>query len=231
MAETKFRRASDEPPDSQGPAFQRFLESMKIDFYKWHDGIGYDLDAFNEMNRSELKQVEDLLISRKDSNWRDVEALAALNTPFAVQALRDCLQSHNLECRLFAAKFLKEMGIEDQVEEVVIQTLPDTKIGNGLTFALSLAKTYPTEAIRQCILSTALTGNDDVRVHCAAMSLFLYGKAKSDFDPNNTIIYDFHEKDLAIRMKHFIELCRLVGVNPSAILTQLQVKPGNLNQI
>jgi len=191
---------------------------MKIDYYKWHDGVGYDLDALIELNSSELTQVEDLLISRKDSDWRDVEALAALNTPFSIQALKECLTSPNLECRLFAVRFLKEMNIEDHIEEVVVTTLAQTAIGNGLTYALNLAKTYPTEKIRHEILRCALIGNDDIRVHCAAMALFLYGQAKTDFDSDQKIVFEFHEKDLPARTRIFERLCAMVGVNPINLL-------------
>ena len=87
-----FKRSSYFPDPSKKPAFQRFLDSMKIGYIEWHDGIGYDLDALNEMTPDELRQVEELVIRRKDSDWRDVETLAALNTPFTIQALKDCLQ-------------------------------------------------------------------------------------------------------------------------------------------
>lgn len=198
---------------------RRFMESMNIDFYKWHDGIGYDLDALNELTKEEIAQIEALLISRKDSDWRDVEALAALNTPFSIQALKDCLNSPNLECRLFAAKFLKEMGIADYIEEVVIRTLPQTTIGNGLTYALWLIKENPvTESIRRAVLRSAMIGNDDIRVHCAAMALYLYGKAASDFDTDKKIIYEFHEKDPAARRRIFERLCQMVGVNARDVL-------------
>lgn len=218
MPSTGFKRESSAPEPVKGKAYERFMESMKIDFYKWHDGVGYDLDALNEMNSAELQQVEDLLISRKDSDWRDVEALAALNTPFSIQALRDCLASPNVECRLFAVRFLKELGIEDHIEELVVRTLPETTIGNGLTYALFLAKTYPTEKIRREVLCAALTGNDDIRLHCAAMALFLYGISRSDFDTEYKIIYEFREKELPVRRDIFARLCAMVGVNPDELL-------------
>jgi hypothetical protein len=170
------------------------------------------------LNSADLKQVEDLLISRKDSDWRDVEGLAALNTPFSIQALKECLVSPDLECRLFAAKFLKEMNIEDHIEEVVVNTLAQTSIGNGMTYALYLAKTYPTERIRQAVLRCTLLGNDDIRVHCAAMALFLYGVSKSEFDYDFKIIYEFHEKDFETRKQIFERLCAMVGVNPIDLL-------------
>ena len=34
----------------------RFIESMKIDYEKWHDGIGYDLKALAEANREEREK-------------------------------------------------------------------------------------------------------------------------------------------------------------------------------
>jgi hypothetical protein len=199
-------------------ALQRFLDSMKIGYNEWHDGIGYDLNALKKMSPEELKQVEELILTRKDSDWRDVEALAALNTPSTIQALKDCLQSNNFDARLFATKYLKEMGIEDHVEEIVINTLPETKIGVGMTYALTLAETYPTERIRQTVLRCALVGNDDIRIHCAAMALHLYGKAHSNFDSKQKIIFEFRNPDLTTRMKSFRRLCSLVGVKPDDVL-------------
>lgn len=69
------------------PALERFLQSMKIGHTEWHDGTGYDLKALRELSGEEVKQVENVLVSRKDWDWRDVEALAAVNTPWAIEAL------------------------------------------------------------------------------------------------------------------------------------------------
>ncbi len=213
-----FQRSSYIPNPSRKSALLRFLDSMKIGYFEWHDGIGYDLDALNEMTREELKQVEELMISQRDRDWREVETLAALNTPFTIQALKDDLESNNFDVRLFAVKYLKEMGIEDHIEDVVVKTLPLTKIGDGLTYALSLAETYPTERIRKTVLRCALIGNDDIRIHCAAMTLFLYGRASTNFDSNQKIVFEFREPDLAKRMVPFTELCRQIGVDPLEVI-------------
>ncbi len=218
MRAAEFKRESSDPQPATGKAYDRFMESMKIDFYKWHDGIGYDLDALNELDDRELQELEALLISRKDSDWRDVEALAALNTPPSIQALRDTLASPNRECRLMAARYLKDLNIEDHIEEVVVRTLPETTIGDGMSYALMLAKLYPTENIRRQVLRCALIGKDDIRVHCAAMALFLYGVSKSEFDCDFKIIYEFHEKDVEARRRIFERLCAMVGVGPSGLL-------------
>jgi hypothetical protein len=213
-----FQRTSGAPNPSSKPAMERFLQSMNIGYMEWHDGIGYDLDTLKEMNLKELNQVESLILSRKAQDWRDVKALAALNTPFTIQALKDSLASNNFDVRLFAVKFLKEMDIEDHIEEIVVNTLPLTKIGDGLTFALSLAEKFPTQRIRQTVLSCALNGNDDIRIHCAAMALFLYGKSKSNFDSSFKIVFEFRNPDRAQRLAPFIELCKLIGIDSSTVI-------------
>jgi hypothetical protein len=213
-----FQRVSSAPTPSQGPALERFHKSMRIGYLEWHDGIGYDLDALTQMSQYDLKTIETLMISRKDQDWRDVEALAALSTNRSVAALQECLHSHNNEVKLFAVKFLKEMEIADHVEEVVLETLPETKIGEGMTFALDLAKRYPTERIKQKVLWCSLNGNDDLRIHCAALTLYLYGVASSDFDSSYTVIFEFREPDRAKRIKPFRELCGLVGVDPEEFI-------------
>jgi hypothetical protein len=215
-----FQRISGPPEPSSKPALERFLQSMKIGYIEWHDGIGYDLDALNEMTAKELKQVESLILARKGQDWRDVEALAELNTPFTIQALKECLKSNNFDVRLFAVKFLKEMNIVDKVEDIVVNTLPLTKIGDGLTFALSLAEKYPTERIRQTVLRCVLNGNDDIRIHCAAMTLYLYGKAKTNFDTSFKIVFEFRNPGRAQRLAPFVELCGLIGVDPGNLMIE-----------
>lgn len=207
-----FKPAKQPPPPS--PALERFLKSMKIGFIEWHDGIGYDLEALKELGPHELKQVEALLISQKDADWRDVDALAALKTGPAITALKECLQSPNIDVRLFAVRHLKEMNVVDRIEEIVVATLPDTKIGAGLTYALALAQQYPSERIRQKVLWCCLNGNDDIRVHCAAMALFLYGKTSSNFDMSYQIIFEFRTSDRSQRLAPFEKLCELIGVEP-----------------
>lgn len=213
-----FQRVSSPPTPSQGSALERFHKSMRIGYLEWHDGIGYDLDALIQMNNEDLRTIEALLISRKDRDWRDVEGLAALGTTRSVAALHECLHSSNNDVKLFAVKFLREMEIADRVEEVVLETLPHTKIGEGMTFALDLAEKYPTERIKQKVLWCSLNGNDDIRIHCAAMALYLYGVSTSNFDSNYRVIFEFREPSRAKRLKSFFELCGYIGVDPEEFL-------------
>ena len=72
--------------DFPNSPLDRFRKSMTIDYEKWHDGIGYDLNALNEATPEERDMITNMLISR-DLDWRDVEALASLDTPRAREVL------------------------------------------------------------------------------------------------------------------------------------------------
>jgi hypothetical protein len=132
--------------------------------------------------------------------------------------LKDCLESPNLDCRLFAVRYLKEMNILDRVDQVVTATLPLTKIGEGMYLALTLARDYPSEAIKHIMLWCSLNGNESIRVHCAAMALFLYHMTNVEFDVNQKIVYEFHEPDRQKRIEPFTRLCNMININPEPFL-------------
>jgi len=83
----------------------RFIESMNIDFEKWHDGIGYDIDALKEKNNEERKEIERILIDRDRRDWRDIEALAILNTPVARSTILISLLGDNNEVNMAVLRF------------------------------------------------------------------------------------------------------------------------------
>ena len=144
-----------------------------------------------------------------------MDALAALHTPAAIQALRECLHSPNIDCRLIAVRHLKVMGIEDQVEAVVLATLEETRIGVGLSYALSLIQDYPTERLKQKLVWCALNGHEDLRVLCAMSALYLYGKTASPYDNSHRFIFGLKEPDLGKRLEAFGELCRWLDLDPN----------------
>src|SRR5881394_954929 len=67
-------------------AYDRFLASMTMDLEKWREGIGYDVDLLGELEEPELVQVIAKLASGSD--WRDVEALAAIAGLESIDAAR-----------------------------------------------------------------------------------------------------------------------------------------------
>ena len=60
---------------------------MMINYEKWHDGVGYDIEAVREAKPDERDEIEKLLINRNPLDWRDIEALAALGSTNSRKAL------------------------------------------------------------------------------------------------------------------------------------------------
>ncbi|MEO6244139.1 MAG: hypothetical protein ABIQ12_01780, partial [Opitutaceae bacterium] len=114
----------------------RFKASMAIDYEKWHDGIGYDLDLIKQASPDELKAIEDLLIPRRTSDWRDVEALAALDSPRAKEALKAAARSGDTQVRMAVHSHAPETMTEPQRIASLVQALEQGDLYGGLTAAL-----------------------------------------------------------------------------------------------
>ena len=92
-------------------AYQRFIASMTVDFDKWHDGTGYDLQALAELRGQDRQDVESLLLSRAGGDWRDKEALAAIGSARAIRGLEtQRTNGQTLRDRIDAASHLLEPG-------------------------------------------------------------------------------------------------------------------------
>ena len=197
--------------------YQRFLDSMNIDYSKWHDGVGYDLDALRKLSPDEQTKVENIVIERGVNDWRDIDALAEIGSEKALSALKNALQSETYEVRIRAVERLSEKGIisEREIETILVETLPLVDILNGQTFTLLLAEEYPTPAVKRVLLWCTLHGNEDIRVHAAALIYFLYGIAASSFDWDHRPFYlRFNDENMSNRKLAYDELCKEIQVDP-----------------
>ncbi len=163
---------------------KRFKDSLNLNYDQWHDGEGYDLEALKQLRGSERVIAENILLSRKSSDWRDIEALDALGTEKALEELNRALFSKRVEVRVEAAERLGRRGkIEaDDMENLIIQSLDEATYFNGMTRVLRLVEQYPSQRVRAKIRSCAINGNEDIRVHSAAMYHFLSACTESPFD-------------------------------------------------
>ena len=199
---------------TQSEAYQRFLKSLQIDYEKWHDGEGYDLDAMSKLEGDERNEVERLLVDRlrTEPDWREIEALGALNTANARLAIRAALQCNDTKTRLHAAEELMDMGEEVDLDPIILEALRTTGIYGGASYAIDLAEKYPSAAVRKGLLDVALNGDPEVRVNAAALSLFLAGQADEAFDWNHRPFFlRFGEDDPNEVRAAYDELCRRIG--------------------
>jgi len=198
----------------------RFAASMNIDYEKWHDGIGYDLDAIREATPGERAQIEAMVLARGVQDWRDLEALEVLNTPKAVTAIRATLKSGNPELRLRAARALAhEPEGEATREAAIVHAIDHADVFSGLTQALDAAAQHTSQSVKDALFRACLKGPSVTAVHTAALLLYLFGKASEPFDmAQRPFFLKFSTEVKADRIAPFKELCAKLGVDAAQYL-------------
>jgi hypothetical protein len=212
--------APSDPPDMGGgrnaapnSLLVRFEQSLWIDHEKWREGIGYDLDAIREASLGERELIEDLLLERGLHDWRDVEALAVVNSPRAREALRSAVASRDYEVALAVARFAPDLLDEAERTAVIVRGLEGAKFFGGLSQALKLAVDWHPPPVIETLLQGALRRDGDVAVHFAAMLMFLHGQAETDFDwDKRPFFLTFKTRDKKERAAAFRKLCHKIGV-------------------
>jgi hypothetical protein len=205
------------PPSKPSP-LERFRKSMIIDYEKWHDGIGYDLDAIAAASPAERQAIEAALLSRGAKDWRDVEALAALATPAALEVLRGALHHPDPEIRAAVLRYAPGLASDALRTQILIQGIREARFGSGMSSTLSQVAEFHPPSIRKAVLDGALLREGEVAVHLAAMAAFLYGKAQSPFDwEHRPLFLRFREEDPIFRRAAFVELCAWLGADPDSV--------------
>jgi hypothetical protein len=214
------------PPEPSRPtdAYKIFTASTNTGYEQWHDGIGYDLDALTKSTEQERTYVAARLSRRLkggEGDWRDIEALATLKVPETREALEKALPRAKPAMRLHIAQALAAMGTVVEMDRIIADILRRGTYGDGLSLALDLlAVRHATPFLRDVLLDCARNGKPDVRVHAAALSLYLAGKANSPFGWHHRPFFLlFGEEDEAIRERAYEELCRRIGIKPGDTLT------------
>ncbi len=206
-----------EHPTGDSP-HDRVVRSMQIDYEKWHDGIGYDLDAVAEASVSERGAIEQLMRRQDKLGWREVEVLVALDTPSAREFLRKamCGMGTDAETRAAIMRMAPELVEPKTKVASIVDALDSAVIYGGLSQTLDLVeRIHPPEVI-EALLKGTVRREGDVACHYAAMLMFLHGKAKEAFDwDHRPFFLEFNTEDQDHRWKMFLELCGRIGVDPA----------------
>src|SRR5271157_2414874 len=159
----------------------RFEESMNINYEKWHDGIGYDLKALQDSSPKERQQIEEVLLKRNPLDWRDVEALAELGTPLALERLRAAKVDSNPEVRMAVNRFAPDLINNDERASSIVSSLRNATFFGGLSQTLDQVEEFHPQKVIDELLRGCIHREGEVAVHFAAMILFIYGKTKEPF--------------------------------------------------
>jgi hypothetical protein len=213
-ASKKNARAATSRPSSTTP-LGRFEASMIMDYEKWREGIGYDLDALHAASPAERQRIESLLIAQDPVGWREVEALAALDTPRARRALVKAMKEGNAEVRMAVTRHAPQLVPDDTRLDSLLKALRTAEFYGGLSQALDeVEENHPPEVMDE-LLRGLLEREGGVAVHFAAMLFYLHGKATEPFDwAHRPFFLRFHTDDPGERLAVYQELCLILGIDP-----------------
>lgn len=206
--------AMDGLPGANTRRVKKFRESMVMNYERWHDGIGYDLSLLRSANPEERAAIETILLNESITDWRPVEAMHALHTPQCLDKLKSTFAtSTDHEVKLAITQYAGEIFSPEQRSGAIISALKEAPLINGLTAALrQIPQFHPPEIIAQ-LLDSALHREGESAIHCAAMVLFLHGKANSIFDnAHMSFLTRFCLKAPGARAAAYEELCQRIGV-------------------
>src|SRR5581483_4914532 len=119
------------PDPTRSDAANRFLSSMNITYEMWHDGIGYDVDAIKQMTPEERESVEKVLVACCPKDWRDIEALAMIDSPMARSVVESALKSADPHVRREAMKYAGEKADPADRETLMIHAIRTKGIYDG----------------------------------------------------------------------------------------------------
>jgi hypothetical protein len=200
-------------------ALSRFEKSMVIDYVKWHDGDGYDIEALKAARLEEPEATEKLLLDRGVQDWRDVEALVVLDTSPARDLVKAARNHSDHHIRAAVTRYAAELVPDRERTASLVRALTSGKLFGGLSQALDEAAEYHPKEVVDALFKGALHRDGETAVNIAGLLLYVHGKAKEAFDwEQRPFFLRFNTENRAERKAVFLELCEKVGVDPSVYL-------------
>lgn len=202
------------PPPTAGGAFTRFQRSRRIDYGRWREGIGYDLDALAEVTATERAAIMASLIPPSD--WRDVEALVAIGSPEALEALRQAAEHAPTSIRLAILERAPALVPEALRLDMLLRALASADIMNGLSAALDEMEVFHPPAIIAALFAALMEREGDIAYHCAATLAVIHGLIESRLDWSmRPLFLRFNTDDLDQRKAAWHALRQQLGLPPA----------------
>jgi hypothetical protein len=195
---------------------ERFRASMALDYDAWKEGTGYDLSLLHGASPADRAAIESLLLARTPpEDWRDIEALAALDTPRAREVLQATLADPRPAVRLAVHRFAPELLSEQRRAESLVQALATAVTFGGLTETLAEVEQFHPPPVITALLRGLVERDGPTAVHLAAMLYYLHGQADSAFDwTHRPFFLRFHTDDPGERETVVRELCATLRIDP-----------------
>ncbi|MGE3880891.1 MAG: hypothetical protein AB7I19_17665 [Planctomycetota bacterium] len=178
--------AEHRPPQSTSSTLvEQFRASMVIDYDRWREGTGYDLDLIRSASATEREQIELLLVNHGVQDWRDVQALAALRGSRCEEMLVRASASLDTDIRLAVLDYAPDLFDEDRKTEFLVRAIDSAATYGGLTRLLDHIVAFHPPAVMDALWHGLLRRDGKTAVHLAALLLYLHGGAEEPFDWNH----------------------------------------------
>jgi hypothetical protein len=212
-------KQNDSDKASSVTPLRRFEKSMEINYEKWHDGIGYDIEAIRLASQTERKAIEQMLVNHSPRDWRDIEALAEIDTKSAREIIRNSIRDPDPAVRVAITRVAPNLVTKSERSQSIINALEHAEIFGGLSQVLDDIEKYHPIEVKEALAMGILTRKGDVAVLFAGMLFYLYGKAKEPFDMKQRPFFlQFNTENKQERVKAFRELCKQLGIDPQKYL-------------
>jgi hypothetical protein len=205
-------------------AYDRFLRSKQIGYDQWHDGTGYDLDAFAAMTPHERDEEARRAREAVSPDWRDLELLGAHGGEQSIKHLRDLLTHPSIDTRAHALDVLIDRGhtpgaVPDVQLSHIINAI-DNDDDEGLTMVLLLAQDHAGPRAKLALVR-GMIDKPALSLHFAATLLDLAGLSDDTaaFDPKfrPTLLRLLPDNAEADRVAAIQEIARLLKIDISAL--------------
>lgn len=212
--------------ESELTPMRRFENSMLMDCEKWHDGVGYDLDALHAMSPAEQKSAEATMIRRGVRDWRDIEALVCFATPEARAAIKTAIDHPNIEVRNAVMRCAPELVGDSVRTTSLVKGLETASFFGGLSETLDQVADFHPPLIVETLLRGVLRRDGTVAVHFAATLFYIHGQSPEPFDmAHRPFFLRFNTDHRKEREAAFRELCERIGVDAALYLANGKVTP------
>lgn len=193
---------------------ERFLRSMTIDYGRWRDGEGYDLEALAQASPEDRAVIEAAVLLHQPRSWHDVEALALLDTPCSREAILAAREDPDPMTRAAVLRHAPQLLTADDRTAMIVEGLETAEFYAGLSQFLDQAEAWHPPPVIEALFRGVLRSQGEVAVHFAAMLMYLHGRAAEPFDWElRPFFLRFHTADPGERETAFRELCRRIGAD------------------
>jgi hypothetical protein len=218
----KLNQTTASARSSSSLPLQRFEKSMVIDYEKWHDGIGYDLEAIKLASPTERKAIEQILIHHSPRNWRDIEALAQINTVSSRKTIMKAMKDPNPDVRIAVTRFTPNLVTKTERSQSLIKALESAEIFGGLSQTLDDIEEYHPLKVKKALIKGLLSREGEVATLFAGMLFYIYGKGEEAFDMKQRPFFlRFNTENREERVQAFLEICTQLNINPEKYLTPI----------